>query len=136
MALNYSEFINTQTANLADNSVTSPKIVDNTIELNDLSLALQALIGGSTLISIINTNTNATFDTLYLANTNSSSITVTLPSAVGNSGKEISIKNIGLNNVIVNTTSSQLIDENLTLILKYKNSFITFVSNGTNYILK
>ncbi len=62
-------------------------------------------------------------------------VTVTLPTAVGNIGRELVIKKIdsSSNEVTVGTTASQTIDgaSSLNLILRY--NFVSVVSDGSNW---
>lgn len=87
-------------------------------------------------ISTITSNTNASYGVLYLVDTTLGNITLTLPTAIGNSGKVIYIKNIGNNQVNIVTTLSQTIDSNLTLDIKYKNTYLELLSTGTNFIIR
>jgi hypothetical protein len=91
-------------------------------------------IPNATTITTITTNTSASYGVVYLVDTSLNSIDITLPTAIGNIGKEISIKNIGDNTV--NIISGQNIDGYTSFALKYKNSQITIFSNGTDFNLK
>lgn len=69
-------------------------------------------------------------------NCTSGTFTVTLPTAVGVTGKVYNIKNSGTGSITVATTSSQTIDGNTsgTLVLtQYDN--LTVLSNGANWII-
>lgn len=74
-------------------------------------------------------------DDVILGDATSGAITITLPTAVGNSGEVFHIKKIdsSVNAVTVATTSSQTIDgvTTQTIGVQYKN--ITVVSNGSNW---
>ena len=74
-------------------------------------------------------------DDVILGDATSGAITITLPTAVGNSGEIFNIKKIdsSVNAVTIATTSSQTIDGALTqpILTQYQN--ITVVSNGTNW---
>jgi len=64
-----------------------------------------------------------------------SEITITLPSATTNTGKIFIVKKVDSTQfkVIVNTTSSQLIDGSLTTDLTLQYETLTYQSNGTGY---
>ena len=64
------------------------------------------------------------------------SFTITLPTAVGATGRVYNVKNSGNGVVTINTTSSQTIDGNASGILKlvqYDN--LTVQSNGANWVI-
>jgi hypothetical protein len=64
-------------------------------------------------------------------------ITLTLPSAVGRTGKVFRIKRIdaGAGNVTISTTSSQTIDGVTPYLLTNQWQFVTVVSNGSNWLI-
>ena len=74
-------------------------------------------------------------DDVILGNATSGAITITLPTAVGNTGEVFHIKKIdsSVNAVTIATTSSQTIDGALTqpILTQYQN--ITVVSNGVGW---
>ena len=59
--------------------------------------------------------------------------TVTLPTAVGVTGKLYDVKNIGTGVITVATTSSQTIDGGTTATLRVQYESITVISNGSNW---
>lgn len=61
-------------------------------------------------------------------------LTVTLPTAVGLTGKELVVKNAGTGTVTVDAYSTQLIDGSLTQILGAADS-VTIVSTGTGWVI-
>lgn len=64
----------------------------------------------------------------------SGALTITLPTAVGNTGKLYNIKKVaGGNNVTIATTSSQTIDGSLTIVIQNTYDTITVQSNGTGW---
>jgi hypothetical protein len=85
--------------------------------------------GNFNIISV-SSNTDLTGYGIVLA---SGDIILTLPSAIINTGTNFQIKNIGSNEVTVRTTSSQTIDGDPSLIIRYQNSLVGFVSDGTNW---
>jgi hypothetical protein len=74
-------------------------------------------------------------DDVLLGDATSGAITITLPTAVGNTGEVFHIKKIdsSVNAVTIATTSSQTIDGALTqpILTQYQN--ITVVSNGVGW---
>jgi hypothetical protein len=71
----------------------------------------------------------ATTDYIYFA---SSTITLTLPTAVGNTNR-YTVKNVGYGTITVETTSSQLIDGELSISIFTRNNSVDLVSDGTNW---
>ena len=63
---------------------------------------------------------------------NGTSLTATLPNATTMSGHEFEIKNVNSTALTINTTSSQLMDSNLTVSLS-QYEVLKVVSNGTNW---
>jgi hypothetical protein len=84
-------------------------------------------------INVITGNTNAgsvvSTNYIYLA---SNTITITLPTAVGNTNL-YTIKNKGTGVVTINTTSSQTIDGSLTAPINLQYLSLTLVSDGANW---
>jgi hypothetical protein len=73
-------------------------------------------------------------DAVVICN-NTTSFTVTLPSAVGITGRIYTIKNIDTGNVTIATTAGQTIDgaASSDVILDQKNIVLQVMSNGTNW---
>jgi hypothetical protein len=88
-------------------------------------------------ISSISTNTSLVYNTIYQVNCTSGDVTLTLPTAISNAGKEVSIvKTDSTGNIItVITTGGQTINNDVNLIIRHQNTFITIISNDTNFIL-
>jgi hypothetical protein len=68
-------------------------------------------------------------------NATSGTFTVTLPTAVGQSGKSIWIKQSGTGIVTVATTSAQTIDGASSFVMPIKNEIFQFVSDGSNWFV-
>ncbi len=96
-------------------------------------------------VSSITTKTSSYTLTLsdnYVIAGSGSGVTFTLPTAVGNTGKEFTLKNISSNNVTIATTSSQKIivdaanSAATTAILgvEASNNWIRVISDGTHWI--
>lgn len=69
----------------------------------------------------------------YFVELTSSTSTFTLPTAVGNSGKQYVVKNSGSGVLTVSTTSSQTIDGSASLVLFNTNSTALLISDGANW---
>jgi hypothetical protein len=91
-------------------------------------------LGGITFPLTGITTTYTVRDDDYLIDITGNTITVTLPPAVGISGKNYVIKNRGTGVVTVSTTSSQTIDGSSSKILN-NNDSIEIVSDGSNWII-
>ncbi len=97
--------------------------------------------GVSTITSKTSSYTLTTSDNYVIASSGSG-ITFTLPTAVGNTGKEFTIKNISANTVTIATTSSQKIvvdaansaATTATLGIEASNNWIRVISDGTQWI--
>lgn len=84
-------------------------------------------------ITAVSTNTGAgataSTDYVYLC---SNTITITLPTAVGNSNR-YTIKNVGNGVITIATTSSQTIDGALTAVIHFANNSVDLISTGSNW---
>lgn len=74
-------------------------------------------------------------DSTILADTTLQAITLTLPTAQGISGRRYTVKNIGTTGLLLTilTTAGQLIDRNMNLIMKFKNSSVDLRSNNAGW---
>lgn len=88
-------------------------------------------------ITVISTNTSLVYNTIYQVDCTANNVTLTLPTAIGNGGQQISIlKTDNTGNIItVITTGGQTINGDVNLIIRHQNTFITIISNGSNFIL-
>lgn len=77
---------------------------------------------------------NAT-DSVLLCDSTSQAIALTLPTAVGISGRQYTFKrvNSGANSVTIATTASEVIDGASTLVLSTQYDRVTIVSDGANW---
>jgi len=100
----------------------------NTIFVNNISTAWVSKTGAYTI---------TTADSTISADGTSAAFNVTLPTAVGNTGREFVIKKIdsSINVITVNTTSSQTIDGSTTYALNSQWKYVRVQSNGTNWII-
>ena len=87
------------------------------------------------VVTVTTTHSILTTDTYVLANATGGGFTVTLPTAVGVSGKMYEIKKIdsSSNIVTVATTSSQTIDGDTTMTIGDQNVAMAVVSDGSNW---
>ncbi len=76
-------------------------------------------------------------DSVLLGNAASNTITFTLPSAVGMTGRQFTIKKTdsSTNTVTVATSSSQKIDGGTTVALSSQWQFLTVISDGSNWMV-
>ena len=93
-----------------------------------------ALFAGVILPYAAKTGTYAITAADYSIDCTTGTFTVTLPTAVGKTGQVFNVKNSGTGSITVDTTSSQLIDAGLTIILNPYES-ITVQSTGTKWII-
>lgn len=84
-----------------------------------------------------NTTLDATHDHIA-ATAGGSGITLTLPTAVGITGRPYHIKRVdsGAGNVTIATTSSQTIDGLSTYVLVQQWQYVEVMSDGSNWVVK
>lgn len=70
----------------------------------------------------------------YMVECTTNTFTITLPTAVGISGRVYVVKNTGTGTITINTTSSQTIDGSLTQTLAQWDS-MQLISNGANWLI-
>ena len=92
--------------------------------------------GSSTTLTLAYTAVTSTyliqqFD--FVIDCTANTFTVTLPTAVGITGKQFCIKNSGTGSITVDGNGSETIDEALTFILSTKGESIWVVSDGANW---
>lgn len=97
------------------------------VRLQDLQAFAPSYIGVTANYTILTTDGTI--------NVTGNSPTITLPTAVGVSGKIYRIKNSGTGTVTIATTSSQLIDGVTTKIINTQYSMFALQSNGANWII-
>lgn len=106
--------------------------------VGNLTLTNVTINGLSTALTTQSANYTATlFDSTVLGNASTSNITITLPTAVGATGKIYTVKKIdsSANVVTVGTTSSQTIDSFTTEALARQFDAIQVQSNGSNWFI-
>lgn len=122
-------------ATLGNTTITLGSTVTTVGNLTVSNLTIQ----GQTQAYIAQTSSyNITlFDNVIAADATSASFAVTLPTAVGITGKIYTIKKIdsSVNTVTVATTSAQTIDGAASEVLSYQYDGITVQSNGANWFI-
>lgn len=90
-------------------------------------------VGNDRTVTVISTNTTAgsaaDMDYVYLC---SAALTLTLPTAVGNSNR-YTVKRTGSGDITIATTSSQTIDGASTYTIAVANQAIDLISNGSDW---
>ncbi len=119
-----------------DNVINTLNLLDQGIRswgpmvLTSLSTSVATKSGNYTLTSS---------DQIVLVDVTSAAVTITLPTAVGISGRLYTIKDwkgkSATNAITVATTSSQTIDGNSTVSINYPYASNNFVSDGSNWSL-
>ena len=106
----------------------------NTLDIVDLQDEKADL---NTITSKTTTYTAVVWD-YVLCDTSGGAFTVTLPTAIGVSGKEINVTKTtaDANAVTVNTTLTQTIIGEFTITINGHYDNITFVSDGANWLIK
>lgn len=89
--------------------------------------------------NIVNTSTDtdASYGDLLICDATGGAITITLPSAINNAGKEINIKKIdsSANQIIVDGNGAETIDGEVTQSISAQHENLTIVSDGSNFII-
>ena len=111
------------------------------VEVDANTLDILELQSGSAQIDNVVTKTidyTAVTNDYVLVNATSGDVTITLPTAIGNSGKKINITKIdnSTNKVIINTSLSQTILGELVQYITYKYDNYTLISDGANWLIK
>jgi hypothetical protein len=121
--INIDETVQAVTVSVAE------QVSNITVEITDVVQlsSTQNLVQKSAAYTILTTN-------FYIEATANSFI-LTLPTAVGFSGKSFVIKNSGTGVITVDANGSQTIDGSLTAILSTQYESVTVVSNGSNWII-
>lgn len=100
------------------------------------STGWQNLTNKTSVDTISSTSTLGSDTDLFLINSTSGDITLTLPSAVGVSGKRLTIRKIdsSTNNVIVDPTGAETVDSLAVLYLNSQGDSVDLVSDGSDWI--
>jgi len=114
----------------------------NLIDVNTTAIATNvsdiALKANKHNIVIKSADYTAIINDYVLVSATTVDITITLPTAVGVGGQEINITKMDATafNIIVNTSASQTIIGNLTDTISKQWTNATFVSTGSNWVIK
>lgn len=93
-------------------------------------------LGGSLTKKYNSTATGVTLDGTYnIVEVTATGQTITLPTAVGISGRQYTIKLTASGSGTIATTSSQTIDGSTTYSLSAQYKYVTVMSNGANWII-
>ena len=120
---------------IADLTLQSPLDLSSQIPVNgNEKITIQQILDelNGLTVTTISSNYTANIDEVVLVNNLSSDITVTLPTAVGNTGRKITINNItdSVYKTIIDGNSSETINGELTKTLTNQHTSITLISNG------
>lgn len=85
------------------------------------------------LVNKTTTYTALVSDYFIKGDTTGGAFTITLFTAVGNSGKELIIKNLGTGNLTIDGNASETLDGSLTKILTNKYAALNIISDGSNW---
>lgn len=106
---------------------------------NKITIASSAGVALNTVSTYAVNTTITPSDDVILANTAGGNVTITLPSALGNTGKEFKIKNIGANIAYVATILNQLIDGTDCTVSPYQMTLqyesVSLVCDGTQWFI-
>lgn len=136
---NFGTYPNVQVIDNTGAVVIPLSIVNNT--LNDFTVTFTASTTGNIIATVGSpqpqalTTVNSDYTVLItdrIIKVTAAAKTITLPTAVGNTGREYIINNASSGDITVATTSSQTITDELTQILPSKSS-MTVYSDGANY---
>ena len=113
--------------------IVSPATAFNTEEIGNSWNAKPSSI--TTLTSKTANYTATIFDEVVLADATSGNVTISLPTSVGNGGKNFKVKKVdaSANTVTVDPNSSQTIDGAATKVLSSQYAFINIVSDSNNW---
>jgi hypothetical protein len=108
------------------------------IDATDFNTEWGTVSGGSGISRQINSvavnttaGSTAATDYVYFC---SSTMTLTLPTAVGNTNLYVA-KNSGVGTITVNTTGGQTIDGSASVTMAVANTALAFVSNNSNWMI-
>jgi hypothetical protein len=108
-----------------------------TVTQNANDVTISAAVAVSPLLNVLSVNSNTSMtpsDDLAVVDSSLGAVTISLPTAIGNTGKVLYVKRIGANNVVVQALGLQLIDNSNTVTLNYNYMSLTIVSDGTKWV--
>lgn len=107
----------------------------SSITITEFGDGINTMYGGATTTQTGSSYTVTTGVGTVLCNP-SGSQTINLYTAVGNSGREITIKNISTNSITIDANGSETIDGSATATITTQYASITVVSDGSNWFIK
>jgi len=113
--------------------------VEQETDVNTLDIAdLQDNRAFKDVIVFKSADYTAVINEFVLASTITVDVTITLPTSIGVTGQQINVSKRDNNgfNIIVNTTSSQTINNDLTKTITSQYDNVTLISDGANWIIK
>jgi len=114
-------------------TLASPAAVDDVIEILVLKSAIST---GAPTVNTITTNYTATIlDSIILANTTTSDLAVTLPTAASGNQKGYTIKNIGSKSLYILPSSGQTIDGQTSWVISSSYSSLTIIPQNNNWYI-
>ena len=108
---------------------------DATITTSTGVVVVSAMSGGTTLNYVAKTAIYTASATDYVINCTSGTFTVSLPTAVGITGRVYVVKNSGTGATTVDPAGTETIDGALTVALATQYQSIMVMSNGANWIV-
>lgn len=136
---NFSTYPNVQVIDNTGAVIIPLSIVNNT--LNDFTVTFDASTSGSIIATVgspqpqsltVASGNYTVLVTDQIIKVTGAAAVITLPTAVGNTGRKFDINNASTGDITVNTTSSQTITNQLTQVLP-SGSSMTVYSDGANY---
>lgn len=101
-----------------------------------ISSSLVSITGGTinnTRVSVTSVAVNTSLNADHMVVLVSGSANITVPTAVGVSGRMYHIKNVGTETITVTATGSQVIDGQSSLSISSRYSSIQIISDGSNW---
>lgn len=119
-----------------NSSSSSPATVELFVGESPISIELslaQIIVSNftSAAVNTVSISGNITLDNDFI--NASGTITLTLPTAIGNSGKIFYVRNAGSGVITINTTGSQNINGYANFVLQFSNSVLGLISDGSNW---
>lgn len=125
--------------NLSDvDTSTMPPNTNEVLSWDGSNWVPAAQANSQTVVTRSTSGTILDSEDFVLCDVSGGTITVTLPTAAGNEGKEITLKKTSddFNPVTISTTASQTIDGNISSSLNTLNEVLVLVSDDSNWVIK
>lgn len=113
-------------------------ITDGTIDAGQVTGLSEAIAaaggsGGALAFRSVTADSSVTTDDQFIAA--DGTLTLTLPTAIGNTGRVFIVKNVGTGAVTITGTSAQTIDGQTSMVLTGQYSALNLVSNGSDWYI-